>query len=114
MAGTFPNRGKHGHILSAPNGAKRRGGSGGVVRGVVGLIKWHYFTAAAVNGYTVTRSRTDVWSLRCNVVNADAFKMSQRPLRFVAPHEKGEWVWMIESLELRDGTCTASLSAPLP
>jgi len=28
---------------------------------------------------------------------ADAFKLTQRPLKFVAPHAKGEWVWPIDS-----------------
>ena len=70
-----------------------------MIRGVVGQIRWAYYTAAAINGYTVTRSKAGAWSLSATVVLADAFKIAQRPLLFVAPHEKGEWVWPINTLE---------------
>ena len=81
----------------------------GSIRGVVGLIRWAYYTAAAVNGYTVTQT-TQGWRLQATVVNADAFKMAQRPLLFVAPHQRGEWRWPILSLERRpDGTVSAQL-----
>jgi len=89
----------------------------GVIKGVVGLIKWSYYTAAAINGYTVTLSATGDWSLRATIVNADAFKLKQRPLMFVAPHDKGEWRWPIESIVLGQGpqqTVTAKLGAPAP
>lgn len=73
----------------------------GVITGVVGQIKWSYYTAAAINGYTVRRrSKDGQWSLTATMVLADAFKLRQRPLMFVAPHEKGEWRWPIETLEV--------------
>jgi hypothetical protein len=68
------------------------------ITGVVASIRWAYYTAAAVNGYTVTRDPvTRAWSVTGTIVLADAFKLTQRPLKFVAPHAKGEWVWPIES-----------------
>ena len=68
------------------------------ITGVVAKIRWAYYTAAAVNGYTVTRDPvTRAWSVTGTIVLADAFKLTQRPLKFVAPHAKGEWVWPIES-----------------
>lgn len=85
--------------------------TGGSIKGVVGLVKWSYYTAAAINGYTVTRSES-VWTLQASVVASDAFKLSQRPLVFVAPHAKGEWRWPIESLYIVDGTLTARLCPP--
>ena len=68
------------------------------ITGVVASIRWAYYTAAAVNGYTVTRDPvTRAWSVTGTIVLADAFKLAQRPLKFVAPHAKGEWVWPIET-----------------
>lgn len=85
----------------------------GGITGVVGHIKWHYYTAAAINGYTVSRAGTE-WSLRAIVVLSDAFKLTQRPLKFHAPHEHGEWVWPIESMQIADGALTARLGPPEP
>lgn len=86
-----------------------------MLQGVVGHIRWHEYTAAAINGYSVTRSRKGQWSLVATVVLADPFKMAQRPLTFAAKHTKGTWRWPIESFELhRDRhQLTASLGAPL-
>jgi hypothetical protein len=81
------------------------------IKGVVGQITWAYYHAAAINGYTVTRSPEGAWTLRACVVTSDAFKLSQRPLMFVAPHSQGEWRWPIEGYELHDGVVTARLGA---
>jgi hypothetical protein len=84
--------------------------------GVVGQIKWAYYVAAAINGYTVTRNGRGAdatWALTGTVVMADSFKMSQRPLRFVAPHDKGEWVWPITTLDVQNGQLTAQLGPPI-
>jgi|SRR5215471_1651798 len=85
----------------------------GTIRGVKGLIKWSYYNAAAIQGYTVTISETGQWSLRASVVALDAFKFSRRPLFFVALHEKGEWRWPIEDVELHDGVLRAQLGEPV-
>jgi hypothetical protein len=84
------------------------------IAGVVGHVKWHYYTAAAINGYTVSRSRDGkTWSLVATVVLSDAFKMAQRPLTFVAKHAKGEWRWPIESLAVDPNhRLTAQLGPP--
>jgi hypothetical protein len=84
----------------------------GFIKGVVGKVRWAYYDAAAINGYTVTRSGHD-WTLRGTVVLSDAFKMTQRPLTFVAPHEQGEWCWDILSHELSNGILVAKLAAPV-
>ena len=86
-----------------------------MLTGVVGHIKWHYYTAAAINGYTVTRNRAGtVWSLTATVVLADAFKMAQTPLTFVAKHAKGAWTFPIVSHVLDRDThrLTAQLGPP--
>lgn len=83
-----------------------------LITGVVGQVKWHYYVAAAINGYTVSRSAEGQWTVRATVVLSDAFKLSQRPLVFVAPTKQGDMRWPIESLELAEGTLTASLGPP--
>lgn len=83
-----------------------------VIRGVVALVRWSYYNAAAINGYTITRDKQRRWRVRATVVNADKFKMAQKPLTFVAPHNKGEWRWPIRDLELRNGQLTADLGPP--
>lgn len=79
------------------------------VRGVVGLVKWSYYHAAAINGYTVTRKTDGTWALRATVVTSDAYKLAQRPLIFVAPHEHGQWAWEMRSHSLDGGVLRATL-----
>jgi len=85
----------------------------GVIRGVVGQIRWSYYNAAAVNGYTVVRKANGrgqpEWSLKGTVVAVDKFKMTQRPLIFTAPHDKGRWQWVIEEFTIHEGAITARL-----
>lgn len=83
-----------------------------VARGVVGELAWHYYTAAAINGYAIARNHKGEWSLTATVVLADAFKMAQRPLTFVAKHAKGEWRFPVLGLELHDSRLTARLGPP--
>lgn len=80
---------------------------------MVGQIKWSYYVAAALEGYTVTRTPENRWTLVATVVQADAFKMRQRPLHFVAPHATGEWRWRIESIDIGPQQLRATLGPPL-
>jgi hypothetical protein len=84
------------------------------IRGVVGRIDWGYFRAAAINGYTVTRTG-DTWTLRGTVVARDAFNLTRTPLIFVAPTKPfGELRWPIESFAIGDdGVLRARLSPRL-
>jgi len=80
-----------------------------MLRGTVAAVKWHYYTAAAINGYTVERTERSL-SLVATVVMKDAFKLSQRPLVFEAPHKTGTWKWPIVSYTLAEsGRFTATL-----
>lgn len=83
-----------------------------MLTGVVGRIAWHYYTAAALNGYSVAPTKRGEWSLTATVVLSDAFKLSQRPLTFVAKHAKGEWRFPVLSFDLRDHNLTARLGPP--
>lgn len=83
------------------------------ITGVVGQIKWSYYAAAAINGYTITLAGS-AWRLTGQVVMSDAFKLSQRPLVFVAPHATGEWRWPIESFTVGPNQhLVATLGPPL-
>ena len=90
-------------------------GSGARIRGVVASIRWAYYTAAKIEGYTVTRSKTGQWSVHAQVILADAFKVKQRPLLFVAWHDKGEWRWPIDTdtMHLDNNILRANLGTPL-
>jgi len=95
-----------------------------IFRGMVGHIRWHYYVAAEVHGYTVVPSG-DRWSLSAQLVASDAFKMSQRPLIFVAllvkPRDLGggiygtktEWRWEIDTVSLAEGGRMTATLGPL-
>jgi hypothetical protein len=76
------------------------------IRGRVAAVKWAYYTAAAVEGYTVTHDRAaGAWSVAGNLVPGavDAYKLAQRPLFFVAPFKRGAWRWEIRTITRHDG-----------
>lgn len=86
-----------------------------VIAGVVGVIRWQDYNAAAIHGYTVTWSRTKrTWSLRATVVLGDAFKLSMRPLHFVARTKHSDLEWTIDTMTFQGlrGPLTAALSHP--
>lgn len=83
------------------------------IRGIVGRLDWGHFAAAAINNYAIRRSADGTWSLRATAVTFDAFKIRQRPLVFVAPHQDGEWRWPVQTLDLGDGHGPRELRAVL-
>jgi hypothetical protein len=85
------------------------------IRGRVAALKWAYFTAAAVDGYTVTRARAGDWTVTGTLVPSavDAYKLAQRPLFFVAPFKRGAWRWEIQTLTRRDGGGFAARLGPV-
>jgi hypothetical protein len=97
-----------------------------VFRGTVGQIWWYRYQAAEVQGYTVV-PKGERWSLSCQLLAADKFKMTQRPLTFVALltktrdlgggiyGTKTEWRWPLETFSLAEGgLLTATLGAMEP
>lgn len=89
-----------------------------MLTGVVGHIKWHRYTAAAINGYTVTWSKDQTqWTLTATVVLSDAFKIAQRPLTFVAQYKNAQgetcaWRWPIREMQLQEHALSATLGPP--
>ena len=71
------------------------------ITGRVAALKWSYYNAAAVEGYTVTRT-DKAWTATGAIVPGavDPFKLAQRPLFFVAPFKGGAWRWEVKSLTL--------------
>lgn len=82
------------------------------ISGVSGQVKWLYAVAAEIAGYRVTRSAGQ-WMLSGTVTRADPFRLSQRPLVFVAPHAKGEWRWPIRECQIKADELTAELDPPV-
>jgi hypothetical protein len=90
-------------------------------------IKWKYYTAGTVTGYTITRHETIAGSLSLvgTLTERDRYKLSHRPLIFVAPYtvpakEKGGtvthafWRWPILEWAVTDaGRLTARLGPEL-
>jgi hypothetical protein len=83
------------------------------IRGIVGRIDWGYFVAAAINNFSVTPLADGSWSLHATVVTFDAFKLRQKPLVFIAPHQSGEWRWPIRTIDLGDGSGPREMRATL-
>lgn len=95
------------------------------IRGVVGRIEWYghgvydAYVAAAIDGYTVSGAKEDngTWSLTARIVSHDAAKLElgkrEGRLRFVAPHQKGLWMWPINTLTIVNGQVSARLGAPM-
>lgn len=84
------------------------------IRGKVAAVKWAYYTAAAIEGYTVTHE-AGAWSVSGTLVPGavDAYKMAQRPLFFVAPFKGGAWRWEIKRVDRREGQFVATLAPPV-
>jgi len=80
-----------------------------ILRGVTARIEWYDALAAAVDAYTVTRTRDDpVFRLTATLGAIDAFRLAQRPLRFVAGHV----AWPIDRFDIINGSFTATLGHP--
>ena len=79
------------------------------ISGQDAAIRWGYHAAAVVRSWTVTREDGGSYVLAAAIVSSDAYRLSQRPLVFVAPHAKGAWRWPIEALQMTGASLTATL-----
>jgi hypothetical protein len=81
------------------------------VTGVRGSLRRGYQVAADLGPWTVTRDGPS-WSMTATVFSSNAFRVSQRPLVFVAEHAHGAWRWPIQTLQISGASLTAVLGSP--
>lgn len=82
------------------------------ITGVTGDLRWGYLPAGVVERWTVTHDEAG-WTLTAPTVKEmDTFRLSQQPIVFVAPHAQGVWRWPLRTLQIVDGTLSASLGPP--
>lgn len=81
--------------------------------GAKGAVRWSYYNAASVEDYAVRRHPDGRYALSARVVMADAFRLKQRPLTFVALHDKGSWIWPVLEFNLERGQMQATLGSPV-
>jgi hypothetical protein len=84
-----------------------------MLSGIHGRVDWGFRQAAAITRYSVTRDPKG-WRLSATLDRPDAFALSQRPLKFVAIHARGEWRWPIVELSITDATLSAVLGPQEP
>jgi hypothetical protein len=88
-----------------------------VVRGRDAQIRWAYYVAAGVEGWTLLQHlmsppRPGVrpkWTLSARIVGSDKFKMAQRPLLFVTVVKEKRWLFPIEEFRIEGDRMTATL-----
>ena len=85
------------------------------IRGVVAQVKFNYFTAAAVEGYSVVREdvKGAAWTATGRVVLSDPYLLTLRPLLFIAPVKGGAFRWPVNAIEVVDGRLVAKLGPRL-
>jgi hypothetical protein len=88
-----------------------------LLRGQQAQIRWAYYVAAGVEGFTLLQQpppkaspfvRTK-WTLSARIVGSDAFKMAQRPLLFVTTVKEKRWLFQIEEFRIAGDRLTATL-----
>jgi hypothetical protein len=78
------------------------------IGGVRAELRWGYYCAGTVGTWTVTTIDGRL-ELTAVVTDGDTFRLSQRPLTFVAPHAKGAWRWPVTELQMTGGALHAHL-----
>jgi len=84
-------------------------------RGALGTLRWYYHIAAGVIDFVIVWDPPrQVFRLHGGLVAPDAFKLTQRPLEFVAP-QPGSRVavrWPVQTITIVDNRVTATLGHP--
>lgn len=78
------------------------------ITGVHGQLFWGYALAGDVRRWTATRSNGH-GTLTGTIATADGYRVQQRPLVFVVPHDKGEWRWPLGTVDITNGVLTATI-----
>lgn len=72
------------------------------------MLRHGYHVAGTLGAWTVTKTEHG-WTLTASVLTSDAFRVSQRPLAFVAKHQTGLWCWPITTLQMTGASLSAEL-----
>jgi hypothetical protein len=80
--------------------------------GQEGAIVWGYHTAAVCGAWTVARSPQGAWTLQAAITRADAYRLRQGPLTFLAPRRGGSFTWPVLAVTVGAGTLSAALGPP--
>jgi hypothetical protein len=59
-----------------------------------------YDPAAVLGAWTATKDEAGVVTVIATIVSQDTFRVTQRPLVFVAPHAAGVWRWAVVELQI--------------
>ena len=80
-----------------------------VLKGTEAEVRWSYRRAAQVREWVLT-SEPSGTTVTAAVGNCDAYAMTQTPLEFVVPRERGQpWRWPILSLAFTGDSFSAQL-----
>lgn len=77
--------------------------------GVVAALRWGYTSAASLRAWTVVATEGGGWALTASIDSVDAFRVSQSPLVFEAPHARGAFRWPVLDLQMQGSALTARL-----
>ena len=78
------------------------------VHGPTGELRWSYHLAASLGPWTMHSENAQL-TLTASVVSQDVYAVSQRPLTFVVPRPSGDWRWKVLTLQIVDGSLSATL-----
>jgi hypothetical protein len=79
------------------------------VSGQAGEVRWGWHRAATVGAWRIHPHETGLPVLDATVQDVNAFAVTQQPLRFVARHPGGVWIWPMVTHEFAGTTLTARL-----
>jgi len=78
------------------------------ISGVTGSLKWSYHEAGLLGAWTVTTAE-GVRTLSVTLLKSDAYRVSQRPLVFVASVANAVRRWSVSELQIQGASLTAVL-----
>jgi len=79
------------------------------LKGPVAELRWSYRRAASLGAWSLDATG-DRGRLTAQVLKADAYQVSQRPIVFVVPRPGGHvWRWPVTELSITGTTLSASL-----
>lgn len=73
------------------------------VKGAAAELRWGYHRAATLGAWSVGGT-PGAWTFTATVVEADTFRVSQRPLKVVTPNG---WHWPVFTLQMTGTSLTA-------